>query len=142
MVDVASTTATVPLCMRSVFAVPASFKVAVVGQHAVGADNLHVGDARPAQEGHRGLCARGPAPTPKTFEYLLKVRLTRALAQSESPNPGRMKRKYIGSKNIALPLHGERCRGRGVALFWVTIYLTNRSHGGSLLATFRPPSTT
>ena len=53
----------------------------------------------------------------QTFAYLLKVRLTRALAQSESPNPGRMKRQYIGSKNIALPLHGERCRGRGVALF-------------------------
>ena len=41
----------------------------------------------------------------RTFEYLLKARFTRALAQSENPNPGRMKRKYIGSKNIALPLH-------------------------------------
>ena len=39
-------------------------RVVVVRQHAVGADNLHVGDARPAQQGRRGLGAREPALAP------------------------------------------------------------------------------
>ena len=78
----------------------------VVGRPAVGADTLQVDDACPAQQGRCGLRAREPAPAPD-----LRIPVEGALhpraRPSESSNPGRMKRKYIGLKNIALPLHGN-----------------------------------
>ena len=64
-------------------------RVVVVGQHAVGADNLHVGDYLPRAPGPPAAWAPVNPRRLRTFEYLLKAGFTRALAQSENPNPGR-----------------------------------------------------
>ena len=66
-------------------------RVVVLGQHAVGADDLHVGDACPAQQGRRGLGARELAPAPDLrifFEGALHLRarplaLRRGVANEE-----------------------------------------------------------